>query len=116
MSVEYVIENYKTKQFLYCTKIFGDLQPEHLIGDIMTIEHNLLQHLWFPRDSKFPTYRPKYCKWVAHIIVKFVGDAELKDLDIHPDEYFCGAHTNYGPLMYMTETELDNWLKESANE
>ncbi len=108
MSMEYVIDNRLTKQSLYCTSGFGEVKPEDLIGDIKTVEQRLLQSLYTRPGHE--EYFAKYCKYIANIINKFIGNATLENIDIHNDSWFRHDYKMIDIDMYLTEDELDEWL------
>jgi hypothetical protein len=108
MSTEYVIENDKTRRSLYCTRDFSAIEPEHLIGDALTIEHNLIKHLQITNEE----YKLKYAKWASHVIATFIGGASAKDIDIHDDSYFFYREWQHCDTMYMSEEELDEWARQ----
>jgi len=113
MSTEYVIDNYLTKQSLYCTRAFNHIEVSHLIGDLETIEQNLKQHLYL--KPEYPSYNIKYCKYAATIIANFVGNATADDIDVHDDSWF---RRDYKPIyaeLYVQEHELDKWIAQYNN-
>lgn len=106
LSIEYVIENYKTKKYLYTTGGFGSIDVKHLIGTEEDVRDNLFEHI-FTRD-KNSSYHAKYCKWAAGVIVNFVGSASENDLEIHQDTWFNRSHELIDEQFYKTEKELDD--------
>ena len=113
MSVEYVIDNHITKQSLYCTRAFGNIEINHLIGSLETIEQNLKQQLYL--KSEYTSYNIKYCKYAANIIANFIGNATIDDIDIHDDSWFrCDYKMIYAEL-YVQEQELDKWIAQHNN-
>ena len=111
MSIEYVIDNHQTKQFLYCNSAFSHIDREHLIGGEKVIEENLLQYLYF--RPEYREYHIKYCIYMAHILSKFIGTAKLEDIHIHTDEWFRDDYTQLDIDTYMTEYQLDKWIMEN---
>jgi hypothetical protein len=104
MSIEYVIENHKTKKSLYCTRAFGEIKPEHLVGDRITIEQNLINNLY----STDKEYTAKYAKWAAGVIEEFIDNATVEDIEIHTDDYFIYDDWEKDFNMYKSEKELNN--------
>ena|SRR3984957_2883576 len=106
MPVQIVIDNNKTKRYLYCTQAYHEISPEHCFGSLREVSNALYQNLWDKRKA--------YCIWSAHIIVDFVQGCEPSDLDIHADEYFNSSCHDYGVCMYQSDRELDEWCQRNA--
>lgn len=109
MSTQIVIDNHRTKRFLYCTQGWHDVTVADCFGHVQGVA----QRLWDRHVDGCRNQRKSYAIYAAHVLQDFLAGSEQSDIDIHDDSWFRHEYQDWFPngTMYMTNQDLDEWCQ-----